>query len=73
MRGTPGRALLPMRLPPTRAIATSISQLPLALPTPLSSQQRQALGQIHLLPLRQFQVHPIGATELSIIHLPLLV
>ena len=50
----------------------SISQLPLVLPNPVSSQQRQTLGQIHLLPLRQFQVHSIGATELSIFHLPLL-
>ena len=73
MRGIPGRALLAMRPPPTRAIATSISQLPLGLPNPLSSQQRQTLGQIPLLPLRQFQVHPIGATKLSIIHLRLLV
>ena len=73
LRGTLGRALLPMRPPPTRAIATSMSQLPLALPNPLSSQQRQTRGQIHLLPPRQFPVHPIGAIELSIIHLPLLV
>ena len=59
----------------------SISQLPLVLPNPVSSQQRQTLGQIHLLPnlgqiqlhpLRQSQVHSIGATELSIFHLPLL-